>query len=109
MATIRIPTPLRPYTDGNEFVNVEGTTVADALHRLMEQYPDLRQHLFSEEKLRSFINIFLGDEDTRYLKGLQTPIKADSQLLIIPSIAGGNNKVSFNREINEQMCYCSRI
>jgi molybdopterin converting factor small subunit len=89
MATVRIPTPLRPYTGGNEHVSVTGTTVADALDSLVEQYPDLKPHLFNEGKLRSFVNVFLGEEDTRFLDGPQTPITPDSKLLIIPSIAGG--------------------
>jgi len=89
MATVRIPTPLRPYTAGNEYVTVSGATVADALDSLVEQYPDLKPHLFNEGKLRSFVNVFLGEEDTRFLDGPQTPITADSKLLIIPSIAGG--------------------
>jgi sulfur-carrier protein len=89
MATVRIPTPLRPYTANNEYVTVGGSTVADALDSLVEQYPDLKPHLFNEGKLRSFVNVFLGEEDTRFLDGPQTPITADSKLLIIPSIAGG--------------------
>ena len=89
MATVRIPTPLRPYTANNEHVTVSGATVAEALDSLVEQYPDLKPHLFSEGKLRSFVNVFLGEEDTRFLDGPQTVITADSKLLIIPSIAGG--------------------
>lgn len=89
MATVRIPTPLRPYTAGNEHVTVSGATVAEALESLVEQYPDLKPHIFNEGKLRSFVNVFLGEEDTRFLDGPQTPIAADSKLLIIPSIAGG--------------------
>jgi molybdopterin synthase sulfur carrier subunit len=89
MATVRIPTPLRPYSGGNEYVTVGGKTVADALDSLVEQYPDLKPHLFNEGKLRSFVNVFLGEEDTRFLDGPQTAITADSKLLIIPSIAGG--------------------
>jgi molybdopterin converting factor small subunit len=89
MATVRIPTPLRPYTSGNEHVNVSGATVSEALDSLVAQYPELKPHLFNEGKLRSFVNVFLGEEDTRFLDGPQTPIKDDSKLLIIPSIAGG--------------------
>lgn len=89
MATVRIPTPLRPYTGNNEHVTVSGSTVAEALDSLVEQYPDLKPHLFSEGKLRSFVNVFLGEEDTRFLDGPQTAITEDSKLLIIPSIAGG--------------------
>jgi molybdopterin converting factor small subunit len=90
MATIRIPTPLRPYTGGNEHVTVSGQTVNDALGDLTSQYPDLEPHLFNDGKLRSFVNVFLGEEDVRYLNGGETSISGDSKLLIIPSIAGGS-------------------
>lgn len=89
MAYIKIPTPLRPYAGGNDQVNVSGTTVMDALSDLMEQYPQLRQHLFNESELRSFVNIFLGEEDIRYLDGVETAIDENAKLMIIPSIAGG--------------------
>ena len=89
MATVRIPTPLRPYTGGNEHVPVNGATVGEALDDLVTQYPDLRAHLFNDGKLRSFVNVFLGEEDVRYLNGIQTPINTEARLLIIPSIAGG--------------------
>lgn len=89
MATIRIPTPLRPYVEGSEFVAVAGNTVGEALDELTIQYPELKPHLYNDGKLRSFVNVFLGEEDTRFLNGVETPISADSQLLIIPSIAGG--------------------
>jgi len=89
MATIRIPTPLRPYTAGNEHVPVTGTTVGEALDHLVTQYPELKPHLFNEGKLRSFVNVFLGEEDVRHLNGIETPLQAEAKLLIIPSIAGG--------------------
>ena len=89
MATIRIPTPLRVYTKNNEKVEVSGSTVGDALADLTGQYPDLEPHLFNEGKLRNFVNIFLGEEDVRYLDGVDTPLEEDSSLMIIPSIAGG--------------------
>ena len=89
MAQIRIPTPLRPYTGGNSAVAVSGTTVGTALNDLTDQYPDLRQHLFEGAQLRSFVNIYLNQEDVRYLQGAETPLKEADTLLIIPSIAGG--------------------
>ena len=89
MASIRIPTPLRPYTGNNETVSVSGTTIAEALNDLTTQYPDLKPHLFNEGKLRSFVNIFLGEDDVRYLDGVETAIEEGSQIMIIPSIAGG--------------------
>ncbi|HSM59105.1 MAG TPA: MoaD/ThiS family protein [Candidatus Sulfomarinibacteraceae bacterium] len=89
MPTIRIPTPLRPYTGNQSTVTVEGETAASALHNLTENYPDLRQHLFEGDKLRSFVNIYLNEEDIRYLDGAETSVGDDDTLMIIPSIAGG--------------------
>ncbi len=89
MAKIRIPTPLRAFTDGASDINVAGGTVGEALSNLVDQHPDLRTHLFNDDELRSFVNIFLGDEDIRFMQGLDTEIDADDSLRIIPSIAGG--------------------
>jgi len=89
MAKIRIPTPLRAYTAGASNIDVAGGTVGEALQSLLLQHPDLRPHLFHEEQLRSFVNIFIDDEDIRFLQGLETEIEAGASLRIIPSIAGG--------------------
>ena len=74
MAKIRIPTPLRAYTDGASDIDVAGDTVGEALNNLVDQHPDLRTHLFNGDELRSFVNIFIGDEDIRFLGGLDTEI-----------------------------------
>lgn len=89
MASIRIPTPLRAYTDGEAKISVDGGTVGEALNNLVEQHPDLRPHLFNDDELRSFVNVFIDDEDIRFMQGLETEIDADDSLRIIPSIAGG--------------------
>jgi molybdopterin converting factor small subunit len=90
MASIKIPTPLRVYTANLAEVQVNGAaTVGEALDALVEAHPDLKHHLFADGKLRSFVNIFLGDEDIRFLQGVDTPITPDAKLRIIPSIAGG--------------------
>ena len=90
MITIRIPSPLRSYTDGQNNILVVGSSVKEVLMDLIVQYPTLKVHMFTDtEELRPFINIFLGDEDIRYLQGIDTPIKNGETLLIIPSIAGG--------------------
>lgn len=89
MATIKIPTPLRTYAGNQALVTVSGETVGGALQDLVEQYPDLRPHLFNENELRNFVNIFLGEDDVRFLDGLDTEIESESNLRIIPSIAGG--------------------
>lgn len=89
MATIRIPTPLRPYTGNNAQVSVTGSTVGVALNDLTDQYPELRQHLFEGAEMRSFVNIYLNQEDVRYLGGVDTELGDNDTLMIIPSIAGG--------------------
>ena len=89
MPTIRIPTPLRPYSGGNSAVSVTGATVESALNNLTEQHPDLRQHLFEGDTLRSFVNIYLNQEDIRHLNGAETNLEDSDTLMIIPSIAGG--------------------
>jgi adenylyltransferase/sulfurtransferase len=89
--TIFIPTPLRAYTGGRNAVEVEAPTVAAALAQLTTAHPDLRNHLFTAEgKLRAFVNLYLNDEDIRYLPEKDgTAVKAGDTLSIIPSIAGG--------------------
>ncbi len=89
MASIKIPTPLRAYTGNQAQINVSGATVGAALNDLTTQYPELRQHLFKDEELRNFVNVFLGEEDIRFINGLDTELEADGALRIIPSIAGG--------------------
>ncbi len=91
MAKIRIPTPLRAFTDGAADIEVAGGTVGEALNNLVDQHPELRAHLFNQDELRSFVNIFIGDEDIRFLQGLDTEIEANESLRIIPSIAGGRS------------------
>ncbi len=89
MTTIRIPAPLRPYVGGSSSVEVAGDTVAAALADLKAQYPELQQHLFAGEELRSFVNLYLNKQHIAELQGLATPLTAADTLLIIPSIAGG--------------------
>jgi MoaD family protein len=90
MVTLRIPTPLRPYTEGVSEINVQGTNVSEALNELTTQYPAIATHIFTEAgELRSFVNLFLNEEDVRHLQGVETEIKAGDRLMIIPSIAGG--------------------
>lgn len=89
MTKIRIPTPLRPYTAGESSVAVSGNNVAAVLADLTRQYPDLQQHLFDGNELRSFVNVYLNKEDVRHLDGERTAVAEDDTLMIIPSIAGG--------------------
>jgi len=89
MASIKIPTPLRQYTGNQAEVTVRGATVDEGLRDLVARYPALEPHLFDGEGLRSFVNIYLGGEDIRFLQDLDTPLAEDSRLRIIPAIAGG--------------------
>lgn len=92
MAKIVIPTALRAYTDSHDTIEVPSVrTVGEAIQRLVEQFPKLRTHLYTEEgRLRSFVNLYLGDEDVRYLNGEDTPLQEGDELIIVPSIAGGS-------------------
>jgi len=90
MPTLKIPTPLRPYANGEALIILPGETVDDVLNILIERHPDLKKHLFNdEEKLRPFVNLFLGEDNVNQLEGLNTSLKEDDTLMIIPSIAGG--------------------
>ena len=90
MPKVKIPTPLRQYTEGNPEVEVGGQTAGETLGNLTEEYPDLRQHLYTGDgRLRSFVNVYIGDEDIRYLDGPDTGVSESDELSIIPSIAGG--------------------
>jgi len=89
MTTIRIPTPLRPYTGGNSVVAVDGATVGEALAELTRQHPQLRPHLYEGDTLRSFVNVYLNKEDVRGLKGADTAVADSDTLMIIPAVAGG--------------------
>ncbi len=87
---VLVPTPLRPYTGKQSTVEVAGKTVGEALSNLVAEHPDLRKHLFSEDgKLRSFVNVYLNDEDIRYLAKDATPAKESDTITIVPSVAGG--------------------
>ena len=79
MPQIKIPTPLRAFTDNSATVEANGATVGEALSSLVQQHPELEQHLFNEGKLRNFVNIFLDDEDIRFLDGVDTEIEADEK------------------------------
>jgi sulfur-carrier protein adenylyltransferase/sulfurtransferase len=90
MAKIALPTPLRPYANKQSEVTVSGKTVGQALDELTAKHPELKKHLFGDDgKLRSFVNVYLNDEDIRYLKKSDTEVKDSDLISIIPSIAGG--------------------
>ncbi len=85
-----IPTPLRPYTANKDAVELEARTVAEALSNLTAQHQDLRKHLYADDgRLRSFVNVYVNDEDIRFLEKDQTPVGDSDVISIVPSIAGG--------------------
>ena len=88
--TISIPTALRQYAGGNGSVSLEAGTVGQLLNQLLEQFPQLGKQLYSEQgQLRSFVNVYVGDEDIRYLQGTDTAVPDGETISIIPAIAGG--------------------
>ncbi len=90
MATLKIPTPLRSYTNGESVVNVQGKNVAEAMKSLIQKYPTLKPHLYNgDENLRPFVNLFVGENNIKDLQGLDTPLDENARVILIPSIAGG--------------------
>ena len=88
--TIRIPTQLRPLAGGNSTVAVDGSTVADILKKLDAAHPGFQDRLFDETgKLRRFVNVFVAEEDIRFLDGLETPVADGTTVSIVPAVAGG--------------------
>ncbi len=95
MAKVLIPTPLRQYTGKQDSVELAGATVGEVLNSLTGQYADLRRHLYNDEgKLRSFVNVYVNDDDIRYLEKEATPLKDGDVVSIVPSIAGGSAGVA---------------
>jgi molybdopterin converting factor small subunit len=91
MTIVRIPTPLRPFTQGLREVEVDGETVGTLIEAVALQYPLIKPHLFDDiGDLRSYVNLFLNDEDIRHLDGYDTPVEQSDRLMIVPSIAGGS-------------------
>ena len=87
--TIRIPTPMRTLTQGNDEVTALGATVADVIADLEAKYPGMKDRLLDEKGVRRFVNIYVGDEDIRFLDGLATQLKPSDEISIVPAIAGG--------------------
>jgi adenylyltransferase/sulfurtransferase len=90
MIIIRIPTPLRPYVQGQKEIEIDAGTVGSALEYLLLQHPTLKPHLYDENgSLRSYVNLFVNEEDVRNLENQSTPLVDGDRLMILPSIAGG--------------------
>jgi len=93
--TISIPTALRQYAGNNAGIDLASGPVGELLASLVDQHPQLGKQLYNEQgQLRSFVNIYVGDEDIRYLQGVETPVPDGEIVSIIPAIAGGNDKVT---------------
>jgi molybdopterin converting factor small subunit len=87
---VMIPTPLRAYAGKQESVSLQAATVGEALSALTTQFGELKKHLYSDDgRLRSFVNVYVNDEDIRYLQKDQTAVKEGDTISIVPSIAGG--------------------
>ena len=90
MATVRIPTTMRPLSGGASTLQIEGATLGDVLRNLEATHPVFGERLFDETgALRKFVNVFVSDDDVRYLQGLDTPVPATETVSIIPAVAGG--------------------
>jgi molybdopterin converting factor small subunit len=89
MTTVRIPTPLRTLTGGQDEVPATGGTIAEVIDDLEKRHPGIKDRLLDAKGVRRFINIYVGEEDVRFLKGLATEVKATDQISIVPAIAGG--------------------
>ena len=88
---VLIPTPLRAYAEKNDAVEFDARTVGDALDQLTGRYAELRKHLFADDgRLRSFVNVYVNEEDIRSLQKEKTPLREGDTISIIPSIAGGS-------------------
>ena len=90
MPTVRIPTPLRKLTGELEVVEAAGTTIAEVLHSLEQAFPGLSERICDESgNVRRFVNVFVNDEDIRFLEEAATPVKPTDEISIVPAIAGG--------------------
>ncbi len=89
-AKIRIPTPLRKLTNNEELVEVKATTIADAINELQSRYPGIKERLLDDAgTVRRFVNVYVNEEDIRFLQNQQTTLKDGDEVSIIPAIAGG--------------------
>jgi molybdopterin synthase sulfur carrier subunit len=87
--TVRIPTPLRTLTGGEEQLSIDGSTVQQVIENLEKGHPGIRDRLLDDKGVRRFVNIYVGDEDIRFLEGLETALKGGEEISIVPAIAGG--------------------
>ncbi len=87
---VRLPTVLRSHAGGAAAVSVEGTTIGEVLSKLVAEYPGMVGQVLSDEgSLHKFVNVYVDDDDVRYLQGLETPVPAGAEVSILPAVAGG--------------------
>lgn len=88
-ANVRIPTPLRSHTDGQDVVSADGSTIAEVLDDLDKNFPGIKAKLVDDKGVRRFVNIYIGDEDIRFMDKIETAVKDGDEISIVPAIAGG--------------------
>ncbi|MYD50213.1 MAG: MoaD/ThiS family protein [Dehalococcoidia bacterium] len=87
---VRIPTPLRRLTDGQDKVDVEGDSLGNVIDAMNEQYPGIRERICDDQgQLRNFVNVYVNGEDVRFLQGLETPMSSGDEVSVVPAVAGG--------------------
>jgi molybdopterin converting factor small subunit len=89
MASVTLPTPLRVHAGGQSIVSAAGATVAEVLHDVVTQFPELKDRLFDGVEIRRFVNVYVNNEDIRFLDDLETAVLPEDEVSIIPAIAGG--------------------
>lgn len=90
MPVVRIPSVLRKHTDGEPSIEADGTTVREVVDGLVTRFPELRERLLEDGEIRGFVNVYVDDEDIRYLDGMDTEVDADDEVAIMPAVAGGS-------------------
>ena len=89
--SVRVPTVLRSYTNGESRVNADGATLAEVLESLESSYPGIKDRIVDEQgELRRFVNVYVGNDDVRFQQGLQTPVPDGGSVSVIPAVAGGD-------------------
>ena len=88
-ANVRIPTPLRTHTGGKDIVSADGSTIGEIIADLDKKHPGIRDKIVDDKGVRRFVNIFVGDEDIRFMDGIDTKVDDGAEISIIPAIAGG--------------------